>query len=607
MKLDSIRIKNFKSIDNLTIDVQKYGNSFTTMFLGVNEAGKSNLLTAMSFFKTPEETFNYDLMRNQKNDSDDYVDLYFDISFDTKSIYLMSLRKKLINGEKLNFEIKNITKNVYLKKGESVFQEDYNYDIDNLVTNLYIKKIDEEKFEILENKYEDVDFRELTLDVFNEYFDESIRRLISTYEPRVSFWKPSDKYLISTVDLNAFQENIYSNIPLKNMFALCTYTNKEQIQEQITQISSIQSRRRLMTTLSKETTKYIKSIWKHDIEVDVEITESKICNILIKDDGKHNEYNFYEMNSRSEGFKQFISLILSLSIETKRLNFKKRLILIDEPETHLHPSGIRDLGRELLSIGENNYLFISTHSPFIIDKNNRERHIIIKKDGFANTIKKEVNDYEDLRDDEVLREAFGLNVYKDLLNPHRILVEGASDRLILQKAFEASNLEYGITNGNGSNIVQTASKFNLDDINIFVLLDDDKDGQKYKKSIIKIGGVFNENNVCTLKDLVEESPVETTIEDFLGKNYIESQFKKLFTSEMEGEISFELNEETPFIEQIKIKLLQCEGVEKSDISTFLEKLKISISKELSLPKTTWKTKFPLLNELVMSIEKKFNK
>ena len=53
------------------------------------------------------------------------------------------------------------------------------------------------------------------------------------------------------------------------------------------------------------------------------------------------------MNSRSDGFKQFISFILSLSIETKKYDNNNRLILIDEPERHLHPSGIRDLGKDL--------------------------------------------------------------------------------------------------------------------------------------------------------------------------------------------------------------------------------------------------------------------
>lgn len=49
MKLTSIEIENFKSIKKRTIDVEKHGGSYTTMFLGINESGKSNLLQAISF------------------------------------------------------------------------------------------------------------------------------------------------------------------------------------------------------------------------------------------------------------------------------------------------------------------------------------------------------------------------------------------------------------------------------------------------------------------------------------------------------------------------------------------------------------------------------
>jgi predicted ATP-dependent endonuclease of OLD family len=53
--------------------------------------------------------------------------------------------------------------------------------------------------------------------------------------------------------------------------------------------------------------------------------------------------------------------------------------LIDEPEVHLHPSGIRWMLEELLEIGKNNYLFISTHSDFMLDKDTKERHFLLTK------------------------------------------------------------------------------------------------------------------------------------------------------------------------------------------------------------------------------------
>ena len=76
------------------------------------------------------------------------------------------------------------------------------------------------------------------------------------------------------------------------------------------------------------------------------------------------------MDERSQGFKHFISLILHLSISNKKEKCKDQIIIIDEPENHLHPSGIRYMRDELIKIGKNNYVFVATHSPFMIDNKN---------------------------------------------------------------------------------------------------------------------------------------------------------------------------------------------------------------------------------------------
>jgi len=610
MTLDKIKILNFKSIKELEFDIKKYGNSYTTMFLGINEVGKSNILEAMSYMKKPTGNFNYDDIHNQKDEESELVDLYFDFTLDDSDNLFKTIENSIKNNKLLNIKIKNIEKNIYLKKNTKQFVETYNYDIE-ITSNLFIKNIEETepedskyKYEISKTNDEDETFEELTKELFKEYFSEKIESAIKLHEPQVSFWKPSEKYLISSVDLNNFKDDIESNIPLKHIFALAGFTTQEKIKEKIEAISNISQRRHLQSTLSNETTKYVKSIWKHNINIDIEITDSGKCNVSIKDGGKNNEHNYYPMNVRSEGFKQFMSLILSLSIESKKLGKKQRLILIDEPESHLHPSGIRDLGKELLAIGENNYLFVSTHSPFLVDRKNKERNIIIKKDPYACTIKKEINSENDIRDDEVLSEAFGINVYRDLMIPHKLLVEGASDKLILQKAFDIKDIGYGITNGAGSNIVQIASKLNHDDIDIMVIVDDDKDGKKYKTDILKIGGVFSESNVFTLRDLVGSINNGGTIEDMLGKDFMESGFKKFYKDEFKKESSLSL-EEKPYIEQIKIYLQKEEKLKGEKLKDILNQFKQKISEDFEPKEKSFSKNFPLLDELTNKIKEKY--
>jgi len=610
MKITKITIENFKSIKKIEFDIKKFGDSYTTMLLGINESGKSNILQAMSFLDTPKEEFNYNTIHNQKDEKNDPVDLWFGLDFHNKDTYTKKIKKKILNGNFLNFEISSIVKNVYLQKDEKQFSESFDFEVIKLTNNLFIKKISKngtaeeqaggkESFEISKKNDDEESFKKLTEELFKEFFKDDIAEIIKNYEPNVSFWKPSDEYLISDIDLNEFKDDIKSNTPLKHIFALSGFTTEESVKEKIEEISNMHLRSKLMSLLSEETTKYIKNIWNHKIDVIIEISETLKLMISIKDNGAKNKHDRLGMSVRSEGFKQFISLILSLSVEAKKLDKKNQLILIDEPETHLHPSGIRDLSKELLEIGETNYLFVSTHSPFLVDRIKKERNIIIKKNTSALTEKKEIKNEDDIRDDEVLDEAFGINVYKDLLIPHRILVEGYSDKLILQKAFSLNENKYGITNGTGSNIVQIASKLNHDDIKIMVITDDDAEGKEYKDKILKIGSNYSDDNVFTIRDLVGNVKNEGTIEDLLGKEYIESKFKEFYLSSFSEECNLDLDE-PPFIKQVKI-FLQKEDRYGNEL---LDEFKKKVSEELSLQKSSFNTNFPLLNTITEEINKK---
>ena len=617
MKITKIKIENFKSIKEIEFDIKKYGDSYTTMFLGINESGKSNILDAMSFFKKPENEFDYSTLHNQKDEENDPVDLWFSLSFDNKKTYTDELKKEITTGgDLLDFEIKNVVKNVFFQHGDKTFTESYDFEINKVNKGLFLKKtknnvtntsgqtIVQESLEIMKTNDGVETTQELSPEVFKETFKDKIKKIIKKYEPSVTYWKPSKEYLISDEDLNEFVKNINSRVALKNIFLLADYSTEEQIKNVIANVSDGHQRSKLTSRLEDELNKYIKNIWDHDIDIVVDITETGKFTISIKDTGEENKHDRISINGRSEGAKHFLSLILSLSIDTKKEKRKDQLILIDEPEAHLHPSGIRDLRSELLKIGKDNFLFVSTHSPFLVDRKNKRRNIIIKKNDSAHTEKIEIDENTDIIDDEVLREAFGIEVYRDLLNPHSILVEGFSDKKILQKSLKIKNLDkYGITNGHGSNIDTLASKLNNTGISILVILDDDKQGKGYKNKIIKIGGSYSKDNVITIRDLVGGIKDEGTIEDVLGKDFIESKFKEFYENNISKEIKCDisLDDNTPFVEQIKIFLHQ---KDYKDVEKALEEFKVKISEEFNPTKTNFSTKFPLLDSLIEEINKK---
>ncbi len=204
------------------------------------------------------------------------------------------------------------------------------------------------------------------------------------------------------------------------------------------------------------------------------------------------------------------------------------MILIDEPDIHLHPSGIRWMLKELIEIGKHNNLFISTHSNFMLDKNTRERHYLLTKNKVGLTEAHHITSNEDINDDEILQSAFGINVITDFLTPHTLLVEGATDKKLLQKALKQvkSDNDVLITNGNGANIVAVSSYLLLNGVTPMVIVDDDKDGKEYKKKIVKIGDDFK-SKTFTIRDLNGNITANGTIEDTLPREFVESKTKEV--------------------------------------------------------------------------------
>ena len=484
--------------------------------------------------------------------------------------------------------------------------EEYNFSFLSILKDFYyIKKVkDPNSFSgtknIIVTKEEKDEYSvPLTGKYLIQNFTDQLDNYVKENEPVVSFWQPTPKYLLSDVDLHAFSKKIDSNKPLRNIFYLSGYKKEQDIVKAINEVNNSKKRSVLSSKLNNAVNTYINRVWSNKISVVIEITETGKMSFLIKDQGAENEHNRFELTERSQGAQQFLSLILSLSLEAETHERKNELILIDEPETHLHPSGIRDLGKELLKVGEENYVFLATHSPFIIDKSHKERHYIVKKNSKAITEIVKIKDSDNIIDDEVLNMAFGINVFKDLMNPHRVLVEGASDKVILQKGFAMlGRKDIGITNGHGSNIDTLASKMNYDNISILIVVDDDDDGQKYKENILKIGGVFNDKNVFTIRDLEGGIVSKGTIEDILGIDYIKSQFidfyKKLFSQDPKG---FELIEGQPIIQQIIAYLKKNKQYSNWDMDAF----KTQVAESFNPTKSAFENDYKQLKNIVEKI------
>lgn len=353
---------------------------------------------------------------------------------------------------------------------------------------------------------------------------------ISNDFPRIIYWKSSHEHLINNdISLSEFQNDTSISIPLRNIFKIYGCKNDQDIINTIERaLSNSESKSELEDTLSDFVTSHINNIWKeHKIKLIIKF-DGDLCKVHVVD--LSSKYKYYNMKNRSDGFKQFVSLMLSLSAENDSNNLKDNIILLDEPEVHLHPSGIRYLRDEILKIGKKNHVIVSTHSHYLVDTETPERHWIVEKN--KKTIIKQLSETASFADDEVLSKAFGLALMKELLPSNILLLEGLGDKIVFNHMIRLLDrtLNFTIkTTGGASKIQNVAALLSDEKIKTSIILDADSEGiQAYDYIVKNLKPHFNSKNVFTLKSIDSLLPKDSTLEDIYPLEFINAFVKKRY-------------------------------------------------------------------------------
>jgi len=202
------------------------------------------------------------------------------------------------------------------------------------------------------------------------------------------------------------------------------------------------------------------------------------------------------MKQRSDGFKQFISILLSISIENATNQLRNKVILLDEPERSLHPGSIKCLRDELLRISEKNVVFASSHSIYMVDKKNLNRHYTVTKDE-GKTIVEQVSTDNPIQD-EVIYNALGTSIF-ELIEPNMLIFEGRSDKDLFdtftnkfRDELQPSSI-LTISATGTKPIPHYVKFFHNKFVNGFVVVDSDKDGRDAISAICQQDAEFKES------------------------------------------------------------------------------------------------------------------
>ena len=250
MKLAEIKIRGYKSIEELDFPIRKYGESYTTILIGKNETGKSNVLDAMA---TPqnEEKVNFVKIKNQQTEPET-VSVFFVFDVEDSDDYRKAIGEVVDIPQALldALKISQISKEMYLQNDIDEFAVDCDYSAEKVSVKRYsytktkettpatpsVPAETTEKVTIKANsellEEEKASYTQLDDASFRQIIQSALLDFVSELDIPIDEWKYDDKYLVEDkIDLKAFAEKPDSNVPLKNMFYLAGYDSQSKIEK----------------------------------------------------------------------------------------------------------------------------------------------------------------------------------------------------------------------------------------------------------------------------------------------------------------------------------------------------------------------------------------
>ncbi len=548
MKLDRVEIKNFRSIKDITVSF----NPACRVLVGINESGKSNILNALAFLGEDRKPIKKDDLREALPDeapiSESYVRfiLRFEKAESDKLLEIISA-KILSNEENPDIAVSSgksqSLKNYCAARNEglytaSVLDEKKSFRYWSVGSKLLAgwKKptstcpadfsIEIKGQKHLLSKYKLIraaDFSEIpvgyledaAIDDLASLSGEGVIAITTDNLPDTLFWEYDESNLLPTaVNITAFSTSPDTCVPLKNMFTLAGITD---IASGITNAKARGNNQfqNYLDGIAKKTTTHFRNVWKEykNIEFSLRLNADQI-------EPGVKEKNTLDFSKRSDGFKRFVTFLLMISVNVKTDDLTDTLLLIDEPEISLHPSGARYLREELIRISKTNYVVYSTHSIFMIDSGEIGRHYIVKKKDEITTIEpaKESN----IADEEVLYNALGHSVFA-VLKEKNIIFEGWNDKhlfsIALQGATAALKTKYrdfGMCHAKGVGTIKTITPMIELAQRLCLIVSDGDKAAKDQQKIYKLDKGFGEWK--TYQD------IDVTIEAITGEDFIKNDF-----------------------------------------------------------------------------------
>lgn len=345
MHIKKIEINNFRKfeknfvVDNINVPDKENNGSGITILLGENGCGKTTILDAISFCMLDYKTDLFDIKDMNTVNENTNIKVLSDNTFDVKTLYGNGSFKSIGYNFRANLrQKKNSTIfNSQMVKYQEYIAEDINKykpcspDVRTSITNVYGTKRNNDTdllyleknrvYQIKSGLYNDTKFDRIMSD-FNYQYTKNSKEII---------------------DINS---------------ELSEKLKKGKIQNE---------------TLNK-VMKVFNDIT--DIRVELDFLDNYKPFDNAKFAVKKNDNILIDISSLGSGFEMIFSLIYSCHISLS--NDKDLIIMIDEPELHMHPTLQKKFIDYLLDISKNVQIILTSHSPILVKQLLKNEYVKMK-------------------------------------------------------------------------------------------------------------------------------------------------------------------------------------------------------------------------------------
>ena len=506
MYISNLKIKNFRVIKNLDLNLNKGLN----VLIGENNSGKTTIINALYLVLNRRKNFYWKESDFRVNTKPIEIDIQFKPTNALECAWFSELHRVVLEGDKFKH---------YLE---------LHYEV-NLIKNKSKRKF---KHKIWGGKEKENNVPGEILEALNCIYLDPLRDVNKKF-------KPSRYNLLTKLFANIMLDPDEKNDKNKKEELIKKIEDKFQSEEswnKFIDIGKASINSHLEEMNFNKTSNGFNTIDINFSTFDIEDLISKmILQIPVEKD-------YFDLSQNGLGYNNLIyaATIFGDMIKRKE-SFKEdyNLLLIEEPEAHLHPQLESTFFKYLnkLDKKENFQIIVSSHSPIITAKTKLKNVIILQKNSIVSTAIKDIP----LDEDNIMFLEKFLDVTKSQLffSKGIILVEGISEALLLSTFAKIIGIKlkgdesYYDLEKNGIEVIITgiafshyAKLFNNDDknkrLNFRCSIITDKDDHKVKNDRIKNLKELEKNN---LKVFYTKNTLEWALWDD-NKDILLEVFKK---------------------------------------------------------------------------------